>query len=222
MKKFRMEYEESNADADSKHQSAGARFDHFGFLAPFYEFFIPPRTSPEFIDEVDFPKGGMFLDAGGGTGRVAQFFQGQSGLIVVADESSSMLQEAVKKSGLCGVCAAAENLPFFPRAFDRVVMVDALHHVADQAAACGELWRIIKPGGRIVVEEPDIRSFWVKLIALAEKLALMRSRFLSPPQIAALFHYPGAEVRTRGSNATALIVINKTAKILDDRNRGQD
>jgi len=210
MKKFRKDIAESSTDADSKKQFSRTLFDHFGFLAPFYEFFIPPKTSPEFIAEVNFPEGGLLLDAGGGTGRVAQFFHGQSRLIVVADESRSMLQEAVKKAGLCGVCAAAENLPFSPHTFDRVVMVDALHHVADQAAACGELWRIVKPGGRVVIEEPDIRSFWVRLIALAEKLALMRSHFLSPPQIVALFHFSGAGVRTGGSNATALIVVKKT------------
>ncbi len=212
MKKFRKDYEEPAMDADTKNQSARARFDHFGFLAPFYEFFIPPRTSPEFIDVVNFPDGGLLLDAGGGTGRVAQFFQGRSGLIVVADESSSMLQEAVKKAGLAGVCAAAENLPFAPLAFDRVVMVDALHHLADQASACNELWRIVKPGGRIVIEEPDIRSFWVKLIALAEKLALMRSHFLRPSQIAALFQHKTAAVRIDGVEATALIAVDKAGR----------
>jgi demethylmenaquinone methyltransferase/2-methoxy-6-polyprenyl-1,4-benzoquinol methylase len=210
MKKFRKEREDPSADADLENRASRTRFDHFGILAPFYEFFIPPRTSPLFINAVNNPEGGLFLDAGGGTGRVAQFFQGQARLIVVADESTSMLQETVKKPGLCAVCAAAENLPFSPRAFDRVVMVDALHHVADQAAACGELWRIVKPGGRVVIEEPDIRSVWVKLIALAEKLLLMRSRFLSPPQISALFHHQDAGVCVEGDRATALVIIDKT------------
>jgi len=45
----------------------------------------------------------------------------------------------------------------------------------------------VKPGGRIIIEEPDIRNFRVKLLALGEKLALMRSHFLSPQQIFSLF-----------------------------------
>ena len=47
-------------------------------------------------------------------------------------------------------------------------MVDALHHVADQEATIRELWRLLKPGGRIIIEEPDIRRFEVKLLALIE------------------------------------------------------
>jgi len=45
---------------------------------------------------------------------------------------------------------------------------------------------VLKPGGRLVIEEPDVRCWQVKLVALVEKLALMRSHFLSPPEIVAL------------------------------------
>lgn len=46
--------------------------------------------------------------------------------------------------------------------------------------------RVLKPGGRLVIEEPDINRFPVKLIALGEKLALMGSHFYSPQQISYL------------------------------------
>ena len=52
---------------------------------------------------------------------------------------------------------------------------------------------VLKPGGSIVIEEPDIRKFTVKLIALAEKITLMRSHFLSPDKIAGLFKFPEAK-----------------------------
>jgi len=35
--------------------------------------------------------------------------------------------------------------------------------------------RVLAPGGRLVIEEPDVERTPVRLIALAEKLALMRS-----------------------------------------------
>ena len=88
-------------------------------------------------------------------------------------------------------------------------MVDALHHVIDQAATARELWRVLKPGGRLVIEEPDIRTFSVKVVALVEKMALMRSHFLSPSQIASLFHFPDASPRLEQEGNNAWVIIDK-------------
>ena len=106
--------------------------------------------------------------------------------MLVADLSIGMLRQARRK-GLECIITPTEALPFADGSFERVVMVDALHHVSHQGETVGELWRVLKPGGRLVIEEPDVRTWQVKLVALAEKLALMRSHFLSPPTIAAMF-----------------------------------
>ncbi len=163
------------------------RLDHFGILAPFYERLIHPRVPETLIALLDMPAGGTLLDAGGGTGRIAQFLCGQAAHALVVDESMEMLREARKKDGLRSVCSHAERMPFRDGHFDRVIMVDAFHHVADQQATAQELWRVVRPGGRIVIEEPDVRTLLVKLIALGEKIALMRTHFQTPAQIASLF-----------------------------------
>jgi len=104
-------------------------------------------------------------------------------------------------------------MPFTDGHFCCIVMVDALHHVSDQAATIRELWRMLKPGGRIIIEEPDIRLFRVKLVALAEKLALMRSRFLSPGEVTALFNFPGASSRVEVEGWTAWIIVEKDSSL---------
>ena len=164
--------------------------DHFGLLAPLYEIFIPPKDPEELSMLADMPTSGALLDAGGGTGRVAQFMLEKANHVVVADLSCKMLAEASQKEGLQSVCSPTETLPFSDNSFQRIIMVDALHHVANHQITINELWRLLAPGGIIVIEEPDMRTFSVKLIALAEKLALMRSHFLPPLQIAALFDFP--------------------------------
>ena len=128
-------------------------------------------------------------------------------MIVVADLSLRMLEQAQSKDELKLVCSHSERLPFPGASFDRVIMVDALHHVIDQQQTAAELWRVLKPGGRLVIEEPDSRVWSVKLIAAFEKLALMRSHFLSPLQIAALFprHQARISIETKGYNAWVVV-----------------
>ncbi len=189
-------------------------FDHFAILAPIYERFIPPQFPERLLALLDLSEGGLVLDAGGGTGRVAQFLRDTAGKVVVADESIEMMREASKKIGISPVCSHAEQLPFPSNFFDRVLMVDAFHHVGDQRAMVRELWRILKPGGRIIVEEPDVRFFTVKLMALGERLALMRSHFLSPVQIGTLFGNHGTHVRIAHDGATAWIVVEKEGQFI--------
>jgi ubiquinone/menaquinone biosynthesis C-methylase UbiE len=88
--------------------------------------------------------------------------------VFVADLSRGMLRRAAGK-GLATVCTPAESLPFPSGSFDRIIMMDALHHVIDQRQTAGELWRVLAPGGRIVIVEPDIRKFIVKLLAIAKR-----------------------------------------------------
>jgi len=185
------------------------KLDHFGLLAPFYERFIPPAYPARLIELAELPESGLVLDAGGGTGRVAQHLAGPQRQVLVADESLKMLGQASQKPSLWALGAHTEAAPFPDACFDRILMVDALHHVASQAVTAREFWRILKPGGRIVIEEPDRRAFSVKLIAAAEKLALMRSHFLTPQQIASLFPFPGAAPRIETASATAWVIVDK-------------
>lgn len=183
------------------------RFDHFDFLASIYDRVIHFDRLDTTLEMTGLPASGLLLDAGGGTGRVSSALAPHTGGIVLADLSLRMLAQARRK-GLTSVLAPTECLPFSDRAFARVLMVDALHHVIHQAETVGELWRVLAPGGRLVIEEPDVRTTLVKWIALAEKLALMRSHFLKPEEIAALLPSE-ARVEIKAQEYTVWVIAEK-------------
>ncbi len=183
--------------------------DHFGLLAPFYDRAIKPAFPQKLISLLDLPADGLVLDAGGGTGRIAQFLTGKIKSIVIADSSLEMLQQAAQKNCCSLVCSNTESLPFPDELFTRILMVDALHHVINHQKTIDELWRLLKPGGRLVIEEMDFNQPLVKLVAMAEKIALMRSHFLSPQAIAGLFAEFGGEIRIERSDRNAWIIVDK-------------
>ena len=188
----------------------GTMIDHFRFLAPLYDILISPPDTERLQALLELPAAGTMLDAGGGTGRVSHPLRDLVDDLIVSDETPAMLRQAREK-GLCRtVAAAAECLPFADGAFERVLVVDALHHFADQRQAIGELIRVLKPGGRLVVEEPDLKRLTVKFVALAEKVALMRSRFYAPEQIAQMMASHGLQPRIeRDERFAAWIVAEK-------------
>lgn len=182
-------------------------FDHFGILAPVYEKYIKPKYPAKLAELTQLPIQGSLLDVGGGTGRVSQFFLKDAGDIFLADLSQKMLVESQSKNGLKPACSHSEFLPFPDENFERIIMIDVLHHVCDQQQTINELWRVLKPGGRIIIEEPDIHHWAVKLIALAEKLALMRSHFLDSAEILELFtDFPGDKKTIQEGHNTWVLI----------------
>lgn len=183
------------------------KIDHFSWIAPIYARVSYSKT--DILREVaSLPVDGYLLDAGGGTGRVSMAIRGLVREAIVADISLGMLQQA-RRQLLTPVCVLTEALPFPDESFDRVLMVDALHHVIDQVGTARDIFRVVKPGGLLVIEEPDIGTCGVKLIALAEKILLMRSHFLSPGEIAGLFEVENTQIRS--DEGTAWVVIEKRA-----------
>jgi len=182
-------------------------FDHFGLIAPMFSH-ASYTTVEEMIEYAALPTNGRVLDAGGGTGRVASAIREKAKELVVADPSLGMLRQA-DQTQLELACSTSESLPFPNEAFERVIMVDALHHVFHHGKTAHEMYRVLKPGGRIVIEEPNIRNFGVKLIAVAEKLLLMRSHFLAPQKIVKLFSFDSARASIFEAGSDAWVVIEK-------------
>ena len=88
-------------------------------------------------------------------------------------------------------------------------MLDALHHVINQYLTIKELWRVLAPGGRILIIEPDIDKLVTKLIALIEKILMMRSHFLSGEKIRALFFDLDATIHLFKDGSNVILIVEK-------------
>jgi ubiquinone/menaquinone biosynthesis C-methylase UbiE len=179
----------------------------FDKVGPFYDHLFGEKDPEDFQHTLNLPAEGWLLDLGGGTGRTCAGLQGQVDYIVVCDLSMPMLQEAGNKGNLHRVQASAADLPFAANTFSRMMVVDALHHMPDQHSTTGEMIRTLKPGGRLMIEEPDIRLFAVKLIALAE---LLKSKFHTPAQIQQMAEDHGAQASVESDDkGSAWVLVDK-------------
>ncbi len=185
------------------------KIDHFKFLAPYYDSIFSAELDLDRLNYFDIHPGFRILDAGGGTGRISGKLDCQDCVFIIADESLNMLRQAAKKISLRPVKSVIENLPFPNGSFDRIVMVDVLHHVFDQQQCAREMWRLIKPGGKIIIEEPNIHLFPVKLLALSEKALLMRSHILSDIAIFKLFPATAYAIHVFKRNGSIWVIIQK-------------
>ncbi len=181
--------------------------DHFGFFAPFYDRVFGPPDPARLISLLRLPVAGRLLDAGGGTGRVSCQLRPYVDELVISDVSTEMLRQAQEKETSCQAAAHAEFLPFPDESFDRLLVVDALHHFCNQQEAIVELVRVLKPGGRLLIEEPDLRRFAVKMVAVAEKVTLMQSHFYYPAEIRTMVAAQGLETQVVSDGGFAAWIV---------------
>lgn len=94
--------------------------------------------------------------AGGGNTRVLRSL----GWPAVSVEYSAAGAEICRSRGLDVVRADAQRLPFRDAAAGLALAFDVIEHLDDDAAAVGELHRVLRPGARLVVAVPADPSLW--------------------------------------------------------------
>lgn len=188
----------------------------FDLVAPLYDRVIGFDTTSQLIPLLNLTGTERLLDAGGGTGRITEIIAPYAGETWIGDLSMPMLRQAQSKHMASLANTSTTALPFASGSFERILVVDALHHFPEQQQTLIELWRILKPGGRMVIEEPNIHKFGVKLVALGEKLALMGSHFHTPEKIAGMVKgFPDAFVTLEISSLNAAwIIADKQPEIM--------
>jgi 2-polyprenyl-6-hydroxyphenyl methylase/3-demethylubiquinone-9 3-methyltransferase len=104
-------------------------------------------------------EGRRVLDLGCGKGRFARALSSRGACVVGLDRSAAML-DAAAGSGLDRVRGSARRLPFASATFDGVIAVEVFEHLPPPAleAVCGEVRRVLRPGGTFLVVDKNIWS----------------------------------------------------------------
>ncbi len=136
--------------------------------------------------------GEMILDAGCGTGVFTLDFLALGAHVIGLDSSLPMLRRAREKAGSYPfriVSGDILHLPFPENFFNRVVSVTALEFIEDARGAIGELFRVTKRGGSIVVATLNSLSPWAALRraeAQKKETIFTQAVFRSPEEIRSL------------------------------------
>ena len=108
-------------------------------------------------------RGQQVLDLASGTGDLAARFAGlvgPQGRVVMSDINAAMLEQGrvrMAEQGLVGnieyAQVNAEDIPFADNSFDCVTIGFGLRNVTDKQRALDSMYRVLKPGGRVLILE---------------------------------------------------------------------
>jgi len=156
---------------------------------------------------------GRVLDAGCGTGGLlAVLAARRPDLDLVGLEwAQPAAARARQKSRAAVVCGSVNALPFAAAGFDAAIAADLLCHAAvDPTAALAELRRVLRPGGRLIVNMPAYQ--W---LLSAHDRRVHNVRRLTVPATAALLRDAGfTQVRARYWNGLLLPLMVVQRKLL--------
>ncbi|HUW14887.1 MAG TPA: methyltransferase domain-containing protein [Anaerolineae bacterium] len=173
----RNDYDELYGDTD---------FDQSPFEYPLeYIQWRKAKINSTIVEYLPLAAGQSVLDDGGGYGYLRHFLPSETTYYNL--DFSYEIIRFDRSSKRC--VGRGERLPYRDDFFDNVVSGDVLEHVADKVRYLNEAYRVLKPGGRFVVNTP--RTGWVD--------SLRHSRLWWLPYLDSLCREPGKVVRKLGS-----------------------
>jgi len=131
--------------------------------------------------------GAKVLDIACGTGYGAQILLAVgAGRVTSVDLSFSAVQFGVQSYDIVGVVSDAHRLPFKDGAFDRVVSLETLEHLATPEIFIGEVARVLRPFGVLALSTPNgdlshgSNPYHLREFSLGELVELLTKRSLRP------------------------------------------
>lgn len=119
---------------------------------------ILSRREAELAAHVQVRAGERLLEIGCGEGANLHHLAPAGAIRFGLDFSPARAAFAHRATAAHTVTADAGRLPFAGGSFDAVLIRDLLHHVPDDPAVLAEACRVLRPGGRLTLIEPNRAS----------------------------------------------------------------
>ena len=125
--------------------------------------FFSARIRDFAIGVADVGKGYLAADIGAGTGFMTEGLIASGACVIAVDSSQNMLDELHRKFDTIPTVdsrwVSGDRLPIEDRSIDGVFANMVLHHAEDPLKMIGEMKRILKTGGRLVITDLDKHDF---------------------------------------------------------------
>ena len=107
-------------------------------------------------------KAGSILDIGCGTGQTMTFLRKifPKSHLVGVDPAAAAVRYAKSRGHKEVIRSTAEKLPFPSGSFDVVLFLDVLEHIPHDDQALSEAYRVLKPGGTVIITAPALSFIW--------------------------------------------------------------
>jgi SAM-dependent methyltransferase len=104
-------------------------------------------------------KSRRILDVGCGTGTMLGYLT-RYGQVQGIDADEEAVRFCMERGVTNVQQVTSASLPFADGAFDLITMLDVLEHIEDDAGTLRELYRILRPGGVILISVPAYPFLW--------------------------------------------------------------
>lgn len=98
-------------------------------------------------------------------------------------------------------------MPCADGTIDKIILIDAFHHIPEQPKSIQEMKRVLKENGKIIIEEFNPQTIIGKFIVLSENLFRMQSTFYTPGALKGLFTDNGFNVRIIDENKKSYYLV---------------
>ncbi len=102
------------------------------------------------------------LDIGCGTGVIASYFARKNKVTGLDISSTALRYARMRDKTLKLVKGDAQNVNFKPKSFDWVFASDVIEHVNDDCKAMRNIYKVLKPRGKVLVTVPALNILWGK------------------------------------------------------------